>query len=79
MYREAEDYRKGRVMSGSFTAFEMEAERRRELVESALREAADRRALQEAARGPHRTDDASPVQSLAEAAAGLFNRVSQRT
>jgi hypothetical protein len=78
MYREAEDYRKGWVMPGSYTAFEVEAERRRELVESALREAADRRTLQEANHGPRQNDQASPAHGLAEAAAGLFNRVSQR-
>ena len=64
-------------MSGSYTAFEVEAERRRELVESALREAADRLALREANEGPRR-NEASPSQGLAEAAAGLFNRVIQR-
>ena len=66
-----------RVMSGSYTAFEVEAERRRELVESALREAADRQALRETNQGPRR-NEASPRQGLAEAAAGLFNRVTQR-
>jgi hypothetical protein len=65
-------------MFGSYTTLELEAERRRELVENALREAADRQALREANQGPRRNDEASPVQGLAEAAAGLFNRVSQR-
>ena len=63
-------------MSGSYTAFEVEAERRRELVENALREAADRQALRET-KGPRR-NEASPRKDLAEAAAGLFNRVTQR-
>jgi hypothetical protein len=65
-------------MSGSYTAFEVEAARRQELVENALREAADRRALDEANRGAHETREHSLGRGLAEVAASLVNRVGQR-
>jgi len=64
-------------MSG-YTAFEVEAERRRELVDSALREAAERQTLQEADRHSRPIEHSVPGRGLAEAAASLLSRVSQR-
>lgn len=65
-------------MFGSYTTLELEAERRRELVESALREAAQRRALQESAQEGTKASGASRGHGLSEVAASLFNRVGQR-
>ena len=78
MDRPAEGYGRDRIMSGSYTALELEAERRRELVEHSLREAVERRTLQEADQGPHETTGASRNRGLGEIAASLFNRVGQR-
>jgi hypothetical protein len=65
-------------MFGSYTTLELEAERRRELVENTLREAAQRRALQESAQEGTEATEASHGHTLSEVAAGLFNRVGQR-
>ncbi len=65
-------------MTGSYTTFEVEAARRRELVESALREAAERRMLGEARHVPRASDEASPIRGLTRAATGVFKRASQR-
>jgi hypothetical protein len=65
-------------MSGSYTAFEVEAERRQELIESALREVLQRRSLEQSGSQPRRTDESTQGHGLAEAAASLVNRVSQR-
>jgi hypothetical protein len=78
MYPKRRTTGRDRVMSGSYTAFEVEAERRRELLEHSLREAAERRTLDEANRGSHESAERSQGRGLAEVAASLFNRVGQR-
>lgn len=77
MDREAEDYGRDLAMSGSYTAFEVEAARRQELVENALREVAVRRSLADANHQSHQAHELSPGRSLAKVAAVLLNRVTQ--
>jgi hypothetical protein len=78
MYPKQRTTGRDRVMSGSYTAFEVEAERRQELAESSVREAVERQTLREADRPSRITEEVTQGRGLAEAAASLFNRVSQR-
>ena len=63
-------------MFGSYTSLELEAERRRELVEHSLREAVQRQALDDAER--ERGEATEGSRGFTNLAASFLNRVSQR-
>lgn len=65
-------------MSGSYTAFEIEAERRREVLADSMRDSRGTQPAHEDAAPDPCEGDASGGHSLAEFAASLVNRVAQR-
>jgi len=67
-------------MFGSYTAFELEAERRREVLASTMREVhGDQPALDDLCRQPPMPIEAPETHGLAAIAASLRSRVRQRT
>lgn len=66
-------------MFGSYTAFEVEAERRREVLANSMRDSRrNQPTVDEPCNDTRRPDERSDGQGLAEIAASLLNRVGQR-
>ena len=67
-------------MFGSYTAFEMEAERRREILVSTMRAVrGERQAVDDPCHETHRRVDVTEGQSLTTIAASLLGRAGQRS
>jgi hypothetical protein len=66
-------------MFGSYTTFEVEAERRREVLEDSMRDGRRNRwTVDEPNHEPRRPDERSAGHGLASIAASLLNRIGQR-